>query len=64
DVLDISRMIDGQPADLSQHVQLTESESGTMLSVRIGDAFADVAFLQNVHGVTVTELSEQGLLLT
>lgn len=64
DILDISKMIDGQPDDLSQHVQLTESAGGTMLSVRIGEAFADVAFLENVHGVTVTELTEQGLLLT
>ncbi|HUS97608.1 MAG TPA: type I secretion C-terminal target domain-containing protein, partial [Hyphomicrobiaceae bacterium] len=63
DVLDLSKVIDGSPEQVGDVVHLTETKEGTMVSVKIGDSFADVVFLQDAHGLSVNELAHDGLLL-
>ena len=63
DVLDLRRVFDGEIEQVGDVVQLTDGEDGTMVSVKIGEEFVDMALLQGVHNVTVDALEEGGFIL-
>ncbi len=61
DVLDLSAITRGGSAE--SVVRLTETEAGSMLSVKVGSSFIDVVFLEDVHGATASSMVVDGLLL-
>ena len=63
DVLDLRKVVDGEFEQLDEVVQLTDGENGTMLSVKVGERFVDVAMLEGVHNLSVGTLEEEGFIL-
>ena len=63
DVLDFSGMIAGRPDSLDDHVALTDTGEGTLVSVRLGNHFVDVVMLEGVHNLDANDLLKDGLIL-
>ncbi len=49
--------------DPSTLIKVTDGAAGSMVSVKVGNAFYDVAVLQNVHGITAASLIADGQLI-
>ncbi|MEL6622694.1 MAG: calcium-binding protein [Pseudomonadota bacterium] len=63
DVLDFSRVIAGRPETLEDHLQLTENETGTLVSLTLGEGSVDVVQLDGVFGLNADDLLADGLIL-
>lgn len=59
DVLDLRDITNGS----SRSVMVTDTKAGSVVSVKIGSTFFDVALLENVHGVTAGSLLADGSLI-
>lgn len=59
DVLDLSDIANGS----SRAVMVTDTKAGSVVSVKMGSTFYDVALLENVHGVTTGSLLADGSLI-
>jgi Ca2+-binding RTX toxin-like protein len=62
DVLDLNEIISGKIGK-SGPVMLTDAKDGTHLSVVISGKFQEIAILDDVHGLTVADLSSAGSLI-
>jgi Ca2+-binding RTX toxin-like protein len=63
DVLDLSKALQSKNHSVD-NVRLTDGSDGTMVSVKVGESFVDVALLSGAHGlVDAASLAKDGLLL-
>lgn len=62
DRLDLSSVIGG--ANPSTLVKVTDTDAGSVVSVKVGSSFYDVVLLQNVHGVTTASLLADAQLIS
>ncbi|MGE3919056.1 MAG: Ig-like domain-containing protein, partial [Hyphomicrobiaceae bacterium] len=64
DVLDLHDMLKKfKPADVANHVKLTDGKDGSMLWVDVGGHFTQVAMLEDVHHTTAADLLASGAIL-
>ncbi|MEM9029240.1 MAG: DUF4114 domain-containing protein [Pseudomonadota bacterium] len=63
DVLDLSKVVEGSPDSVADVVFLTENDTGTLVSVALGDKVVDVVQLEGISGVTADGLLADGYLL-
>ncbi|MEZ5851972.1 MAG: right-handed parallel beta-helix repeat-containing protein [Hyphomicrobiaceae bacterium] len=64
DVLDVAHLVGSQAwADIGEVVNVTDTNSGSLVSVNIGGTFEDVALLSNVHGIDAQALLTEGSIL-
>ncbi len=61
DVRDLTKSF--KNAAIDDVVRLTEAADGTMLSVKAGNTFVDVVFLEDAHGLSAAALHAEGFLI-
>ncbi len=62
DTLDLRDILKG--GNVGALVRSTDTAEGTMVSVKIGNSFSDVAMLEDVHGLTVANMLGAGMILS
>ncbi len=64
DVLDVTKLLGSQEwADIGDVIHVTDTVSGSLVSVKMSGAFEDVAFLSNVHEIDAHTLLAEGSIL-
>lgn len=63
DKIDLHDMLKKFKGNVEDHVRLTESDQGSMLSVEIGGTFHDVALLEGIYGTSAADLLASGSIL-
>ena len=63
DTLDLRDFFKSKVVDVDSIVQMRDTAEGAMVSVKIGDAFVDVALLQGMYGGTASGLAADGMML-
>jgi parallel beta-helix repeat protein len=62
DFLNVHELLKGQSyTNLNQVIAIADGTAGSQVSVKAGSQFYDVALLQDVHGVTVDQLLNEGV---
>ncbi len=62
DLSEFTKYFVGAPIDSVVH--LTDSASGSMLSVKIGTSFVDLVMLEGIHGVLASDLLDDGMIVS